>query len=104
MIEEYECPEGNDRGIFELILRLYRNVYINPNDENSIILINMYIDSRIRVSTKMNRTDKVMYYETLGVDEKRDEFFNFWNKHDFIRFYYFYRRKYQYISDENNIS
>ena len=51
MIEEYECPEGNDR-VDELILRLYRNVYINPNDENSIILINMYIDSRIRVSTK----------------------------------------------------
>ena len=28
----------------------------------------------------MNRTDKVLYYETLGMDEKRDEFFNFWNK------------------------
>ena len=85
MIEEYEYPEGNDRSIFELILRLYRNVYINPNDENSIILINMYIDSRVRNSIKMNRTDKVMYYETLGMDEKRDEFFNFWNKHDFRR-------------------
>jgi hypothetical protein len=93
MIEEYEYPEGNDRSIFELILRLYR-----------IILINMYIDSRVRNSIKMNRTDKVMYYETLGMDEKRDEFFNFWNKHGFMRFYYFYRRRYQYISDENNIS
>ena len=104
MLDEYECPEGNDKDIFELILRLYRNVYINPNDENSIILINMYIDSRIRISTKMNRTDKVMYYETLGMDEKRDEVFNFWNKHGFMRFYFFYRRRYQYISDENNNS
>ena len=46
MLDEYECPEGNDKGIFELILRLYRNVYINPNDENSIILINMYIHEK----------------------------------------------------------
>ena len=67
MIEEYECPEGNDKSIFELILRLYTNVYINPNDENIINLINMYIDSRIRISAKMNLTDKVMYYETLGM-------------------------------------
>ena len=50
MIEEYECPEGNDKGIFELILRLYRNVYINPNDENSIVLINMFINIQLVVA------------------------------------------------------
>ena len=104
MIEDYECPEGNDRDVFELILRLYRNVYINPNDENSVILINMYIETRARNSRKMDCVDEVRYYETLSLEDRKEEFFNFWNKHDFIRFYYFYRRKYQYISDEYNNS
>ena len=104
MIEEYEYLEGNDRDVFELILRLYRNVYINPNDENSVILINMYIETRARNSRKMNRIDKVRYYETLSFEDRKKEFFDFWIKHDFMRFYYFYRRRYQYISDEYNNS
>ena len=47
---------------------------------------------------------KVRYYETLSLEDRKEEFFNFWNKHDFMRFYYFYRRRYQYISDEYNNS
>ena len=104
MFEQYKCPEGNNQGIFELILRLYRNVYINPNDENAIILINMYIETQMKKSRIMNRTEKIKYYETLCLEDKQEEFFNFWNKHGFLKFYYFYRRRYQYISDEYNNS